>query len=387
MTKKKIALYGGSFDPPHMGHVAAITAVLNAKIVDEIWLVPTGCHRDKNHLATPDDRKEMVSIMLASTFGSKVPVYLKTEEIDRFWKTSSTFVTLKRFKKQYPLFNFCFIIGSDLVKDIKKWDDAKSLMAQASFIVVPRLVEANKRIAKTRQFTWLNVKDGVLTNISSTIIRKGILAGRSLEGIVPPAVINHILRNKLYLSNANKKREKVTLIKGGDYLTLGSINGWEYVRRSNCTGVVVVVPLTADGKVVLVEQYRPPVGGNVIEYPAGLVNDREGVSNESEALAAKRELEEETGYRAKNLVKITHGPISSGLTSEKMTFFLAKNVKKVSKGGGDETEDIKIHTVPLDQIHDWLKAQAANGKLVDPKIYTGLFFLNSEYAAQKIEKK
>ena len=115
---KRVALYGGSFDPPHLGHVITITAVLNAKVVDEIWLVPTGLHRDKAHQASPDDRKAMIAIMLATMFGSRVPVHFDAMQISRPWQTSTTAELVGEMERRHPGCAFSFIVGSDLIRDI-----------------------------------------------------------------------------------------------------------------------------------------------------------------------------------------------------------------------------------------------------------------------------
>ena len=86
----------------------------------------------------------------------------------------------------------------------------------------------------------------------------------------------------------------------GNYLELLRVNGWEYVRRTASTSVVVIIAQTDANELLLVEQYRPPVGTNVIELPAGLVGDEPGYEQESPEQASKRELLEETGYLGNN---------------------------------------------------------------------------------------
>ena len=115
---KRIALYGGSFDPPHLGHVITITALLNSGLVDEIWLVPTGLRRDKIHHASVDDRKAMIAIMLSTMFGSRVRAYLDTSQINRSWQLSTTAELIAEMERQYPNHVFLFVIGSDLMGDI-----------------------------------------------------------------------------------------------------------------------------------------------------------------------------------------------------------------------------------------------------------------------------
>ena len=153
--------------------------------------------------------------------------------------------------------------------------------------------------------------------------------------------------------------------------------GWEYVERPAASGVVAVVALTDDGLLVLIEQYRPPVGRTVIELPAGLAGDVPGQSDEPLAAAAIRELREETGYQAEQMQQLTAGPSSAGLTSEIVTLFLASGLTKVGPGGGDASEDIRVHEVPLVDVHDWLARKLQDGAPTDPKVYAGLYFLKS----------
>ncbi len=107
--------------------------------------------------------------------------------------------------------------------------------------------------------------------------------------------------------------------RGGTFL-------WEAVERRNVDGIVAVLPVTVDGSVVLLRQYRPPLAGYVIEFPAGL-NDR----GESPEEVAKRELLEETGYEAERLEFLIDAPLSSGASTERMDVFVAMGCKKVSE--------------------------------------------------------
>ena len=160
----------------------------------------------------------------------------------------------------------------------------------------------------------------------------------------------------------------------GKYLRLLREDGWEYVDRVGVTGIVAMIPITDDSKIVLIEQFRAPVGKRVVEIPAGLVGDQPG--SETPTLAAKRELLEETGYKARRMKKVTEGPPSAGLSTEVVTFYLATGLTKVEDGGGDGSEDIEIHEVPLDDVDNWLKRRA-KGRYIDPKVYTGLYFAKS----------
>ncbi len=161
----------------------------------------------------------------------------------------------------------------------------------------------------------------------------------------------------------------------GNYLNFIREKRWEYVRRSNCTGIVVIFPMTRDKKIVLVEQKRTPVNRRVIEFPAGLVNDKPNRPKESFKRAAERELFEETGYRAKKMKFLMVAPANAAIAFEKLHFFTAHDISREGKGGGDGTEDIEVHEVPAGSVAAWLKKKEKQGRLVDPKVYAGIYFL------------
>jgi ADP-ribose pyrophosphatase len=152
---------------------------------------------------------------------------------------------------------------------------------------------------------------------------------------------------------------------------------WEYVDRVNATGSALIVAVTADEKLLLVEQYRIPVHARTIELPAGIIGDEPGKSEESQAEAARRELLEETGYAAGRIEAVTTGPACSGLTSERATLFRATDLRRVQAGGGVGNEAITVHEVALAGIVDWLEGRARSGVLIDPKVYAGLFFVSN----------
>lgn len=164
-----------------------------------------------------------------------------------------------------------------------------------------------------------------------------------------------------------------TALFEGKFLSFVSKRGWEFATRVGSTGVVAIVAVTDDDRVVLVEQFRPPVGKIVVEIPAGLAGDIAGSETEAFEVAARRELLEETGYAAAAMRQLQTGPSSAGLTDELITFFEATGLTKKSDGGGDESESITVHEIPRTDLRDWLDQQAASGKLIDPKIAAGLW--------------
>lgn len=165
-----------------------------------------------------------------------------------------------------------------------------------------------------------------------------------------------------------------TVVWEGKYIRAVVRGKWEFAERKNVTGIVGMIPITDDGHVVLVEQFRPALDARVVELPAGLVGDIPGEEDEAMAAAAQRELVEETGYQAASMKRVFGGAASAGMCGEQITFFLATGLEKVGPGGGDESEDIIVHEVPLGELLDWLDRKVEEGLVADVKIYSALHF-------------
>ena len=165
------------------------------------------------------------------------------------------------------------------------------------------------------------------------------------------------------------------VVAEGRFLRFVKRGHWEYVERVNVRDVAVLVPITAKDEIVLVEQYRIPVEAAMVELPAGLVGDEEGLRNEDLLDAANRELEEETGFRAGRLTVLARAPSSGGMTSEVVSFVAAEALTRVGSGGGVDGEDITVHVVPLAGVEQFLRDREHAGCLLDPKIYAGLYLV------------
>lgn len=153
-------------------------------------------------------------------------------------------------------------------------------------------------------------------------------------------------------------------------------DGWEFVRRRGASGVVGIVATTPDREILLVRQYRIPVGMETIELPAGLVGDND--AGEDPLVAAGRELEEETGWRPGRVRTLCQAPSSAGLTSETLLLVLAEDLVRVGLGGGIAGEEsIQVDAVPLDEVGAWLMERIGRGALVDAKIWAALWFLGA----------
>lgn len=164
------------------------------------------------------------------------------------------------------------------------------------------------------------------------------------------------------------------VLYAGRFIGIARLGKWEFAERLGAFGAVIIVATTAEGNLLLIEQFRPPVGQRVIELPAGLVGDIPGETDWSEA--ARRELLEETGYKSRRVTELAHGPISAGFSNETLRFFRATGLTRENAGGGVDGENIQTHEVPLARVPAWLKKQVKAGKAVDPKVFAGLYFAN-----------
>ena len=171
----------------------------------------------------------------------------------------------------------------------------------------------------------------------------------------------------------NSVAKNETIHYEGRFLGLKERDRWEYAYRTNASGVVVLVPVTDTGELVLVEQYRIPVKSRVLELPAGLVGDN-GDFEEDFKIAANRELVEETGFSAASLEELLTSPSTPGMSDEMVTIYYASGLERVGPGGGDGNEDITVRLVPIKNAVEWLEARQAEGIMLDPKIYAGLYW-------------
>lgn len=165
---------------------------------------------------------------------------------------------------------------------------------------------------------------------------------------------------------------------GGRFLRLLKNGRWEYVERTNARCAAVIVALTPENELLLVDQTRVPLGGRVIELPAGLVGDQDDLPEEALEAAADRELIEETGYTAARWTHLIDGPPAPGLANETLHFLRAEGLTQVGEGGGVGGEDIIVCKVPLAGVEAWLDERRAAGEMVDPKVYIGLYFLRAQ---------
>jgi ADP-ribose pyrophosphatase len=140
---------------------------------------------------------------------------------------------------------------------------------------------------------------------------------------------------------------------------------WEYASRTNDVTAVVILA-ERDGKVILVDQHRVPIGCRCIELPAGLVGDEDANATVEET--AIKELEEETGFTAERIERLGDFYSSPGMVAEGFTLVRAHGVRKIKDGGGTADEDINVHLVPRSDIPAFVEQKRAEGFAVDVKL-------------------
>lgn len=158
----------------------------------------------------------------------------------------------------------------------------------------------------------------------------------------------------------------------GKFLELKRNDRWEYVSRVNARGAAHIVAITPENELLLVEQFRVPVNSRALELPAGVIGDESAHHDESVETSALRELLEETGYQGGRARILHAGPTAPGLTSEMLYFVEVSGLQKINDGGGLDGEDITVHRVPLLDLHDWLRRKAAEGLMIDQRIYAAI---------------
>ena len=162
--------------------------------------------------------------------------------------------------------------------------------------------------------------------------------------------------------------EPEQIVWAGKFITAKVRGKWEYVARSRGIRAAVILAIDEEDHVLLVEQYRVPLGKACLELPAGLVGDDDSLAGEDAAAAANRELIEETGYRAARMEVLGEFFSSPGMVSESFTMLRAYGLEQVGPGGGTDGEDITVHRVALAELPAFIESARKRGLGIDVRL-------------------
>lgn len=185
----KVGILGGTFDPPHYGHLLIASEILSALKLDKIWFMPNQepPHKKKSGLVTNEERLEMLRLAIKGnpTFG------IQTIELER-QGPSYTIDTMRMIHEQYRNQQFYFIIGADMIEFLPNWQEIDELVKLVQFVGVERPTYSH-----LTKYPILYV-DVPAFEVSSSMIRERLNSGLSVRYLLPDSVIDFIKERHLY---------------------------------------------------------------------------------------------------------------------------------------------------------------------------------------------
>ncbi len=201
---KRLGILGGSFNPPHKGHIHIAREAIKGAGLDRVVLIPCGTppHKDLEKMTSADDRLEMTRICSGETSEFEV---LDLEIKDP--NPSYTVNTLKKLGDIYPDARLCFIVGGDSLSDMETWYNFKEIFKLAEIIAVSRGSIDGENLKKTAEYykekygAHITPVDILPIDISSSEIRKRIWEGKDVSEFVTPKVLEYIEKFEIYKGN------------------------------------------------------------------------------------------------------------------------------------------------------------------------------------------
>jgi nicotinate-nucleotide adenylyltransferase len=199
---KRVGVFGGAFDPPHNGHLNVITSLLHSKLIDEVWLTPSGDRNDKISTVSYDHRLTMCQVLISEAVIESKEALLHLCDLERHGSKGTLFL-MRRLKSMYPDSEFYFVIGSDLLATLPKWINSEALEEEVTFLVIKRGGYKFEDTFQKLNTSWkLKLLESPFTlSISSSKIRHALKSSLPLFGILPPAVREYVIKNGLYVKS------------------------------------------------------------------------------------------------------------------------------------------------------------------------------------------
>jgi nicotinate-nucleotide adenylyltransferase len=188
---EKVGILGGTFNPPHLGHLIIANEVMSSHGLDEVWFMPNHepPHKKRSDKVSSSDRIEMLKLAMQNHPGFK----LELIELEREGP-SFTYDTIRILKEHYPQKQFYFIIGADMVEYLPKWHNIDKLLELITFIGVRR---PSYNLQTPYPILYADVPE---MGISSSMIRRRVKEGCTIRYLVPDAIRSYIKENHLYES-------------------------------------------------------------------------------------------------------------------------------------------------------------------------------------------
>ncbi len=310
----RIGLLGGSFNPVHNNHLEIAENLLNKKVVDKVWFVPCSIHPFSKTFESNEHRLNMIKYAIED----RENIELCTIETDSK-EISYTAKTLKLLQEQYPEHTFLFLIGSDLLVDLPKWDDFTYLSQNAKFIIHQR-----------KGYPLVNISDikieaimhEDITTISSTLVRTMASQHKPLKDLVPQAVEDYIYRERLY----------------------------EPLYKNPAATADIIVEYENKGIVLIKRKHEP--FKDFWAFPGGFIKCDE----ESLEEAASRELREETGLIAEpkdmRLLMVLSSPKRDPRCHVITHVYTPNHVRGILKASDDAASIDTFKILPLNLAFD-----------------------------------
>jgi len=187
----KIALFGGTFDPVHKGHVNAAKEVVRQGLVEEVWFIPVKWHAFKENLEITDlvHRKKMIELAIEGIPG------LKLVDLDE--NPTYTIDTLLEIKKRFPENSYFWLMGTNLVREFSSWKQPERILQEAKLILFPVSGLENEESELIEQSNPVRVSASPI-ELSSSKVRERLRDGENVSGLVSDNVLAYIEENGLY---------------------------------------------------------------------------------------------------------------------------------------------------------------------------------------------
>jgi nicotinate-nucleotide adenylyltransferase len=184
-----VGILGGSFDPPHIGHLLVARQTHEIMHLDEVWFMPYFSHAWDKSITDASERLAMTKLLVEKG------IRVSDEEVKQS-KKNYCIDTVRIIRSRYS-HNFYWIVGSDIVPEFPRWKDPEALAQEVSFYIFPRNGHPMPAVLP-KNCTPVVSPDLVTTNISSTIVRNRLQKGLSVIGLIPDAVLEYINEHQLY---------------------------------------------------------------------------------------------------------------------------------------------------------------------------------------------